>query len=303
MTGKSSQRVPNNVRDAHCQHCEQEVAAGRGQARTNRPNQSTMTTEQPPGESHKSETQEAENDDPTTQDAVADTTDTPSEKNDTEDAFAETMREYNSVALQYAKMNRRASAEHIELLLAAMPHTAARRRIVDLGCGAGRDVAAFLEHGRVDCVGVDGSEKMLAVARERCPGGIFEEQDLCALDLPERSFDGAYANASLQHVPTQSLPNALDGVFKCLKPGGVLLISTPLGKDAEGWSQARSREMRAWVAWRSRETLERFCGAAGFESVAVPTARVYEGSSFLATVWRRPDDDPLTIFRPRVKET
>ena len=165
-----------------------------------------------------------------------------------------------------------------------------RPQVVDLGCGAGRDYPAFAERG-IDYLGVDASEGMLTVARERFPEATFEAQDLCALDLPARSFDGAFANASLQHVPTPALPNALTSIYACLRPGGVLLISAPLGKDAEGWSQARSKETRAWVAWRSRETLERYCGAAGFESVTVPTVQSYEGSSFQVFVWRRPVDD------------
>ena len=257
------------------------------------------------------------------------------EDDKTQDAVEQTKHEYNSVAAQYSKMNRHASAEHVELLLAAMPRGVeeqrrradaeeliptikvhikeledagvnedelvearealakaqrdARRRVVDLGCGAGRDFPAFEERG-VDYLGVDASEGMLTVARERFPSANFEAQDLCALDLPERAFDGAFANASLQHVPTPALPNALTNIYACLRPGGVLLISAPLGKDAEGWSQARSKETRAWVAWRSRETLERYCGAAGFESVTVPTVQSYEGSSFQVFVWRRPVD-------------
>ena len=260
------------------------------------------------------------------------------EDDKTQEAVEQTKHEYDSVAAQYSKMNRHASAEHVELLLAAMPRgveeqrrrrdaeeliptikvhikeledagldeedenmvearTAlaaarrdARRRVVDLGCGAGRDFPAFDERG-IDYLGVDASEGMLTVARERFPEAAFEAQDLCALDLPARSFDGAFANASLQHVPTPALPKTLAAVYACLRPGGVLLISAPLGKDAEGWSQARSKETRAWVAWRSRETLERHCGAAGFESLTVPTVQSYEGSSFQVFVWRRPVDD------------
>ena len=168
------------------------------------------------------------------------------EKDKIQEAVAQTKHEYDSVAAQYSKMNRHASAEHVELLLAAMPRGVeeqrrrrdaeelvptikvhikeledagvnedelvearealakaqrdARRRVVDLGCGAGRDYPAFEERG-IDYLGVDASEGMLTVARERFPSANFEAQDLCALDLPARSFDGAFANASLQHVP------------------------------------------------------------------------------------------------------
>jgi SAM-dependent methyltransferase len=177
------------------------------------------------------------------------------EDDKTQEAVEQTKHEYNSVAAQYSKMNRHASAEHVELLLAAMPRGVAeqrrridaearipelqkldelqkrvefledagvqdeddedlveartalatarrdaRRRVVDLGCGAGRDYPAFEERG-VEYLGVDASEGMLTVARERFPDASFEAQDLCRLDLPARSFDGAFANASLQHVP------------------------------------------------------------------------------------------------------
>ena len=167
------------------------------------------------------------------------------EDDKTQDAVEQTKHEYDSVAAQYSKMNRHASAEHVELLLAAMPRGVAedrrrrdaedraaalkvhikeledaganedelveartalaaarrdaRRRGVDLGCGAGRDFPAFQE-SNIDYLGVDASEGMLTVARERFPAANFEAQDLCALDLPERAFDGAFANASLQHV-------------------------------------------------------------------------------------------------------
>ena len=156
-------------------------------------------------------------------------------------ARARLKNEYDSVAAQYSKMNRHASAEHVELLLAAMPRGVeeqrrrrdaeelvptlkvhikeledagvnddelvearealakaqrdARRRVVDLGCGAGRDYPAF-EERNIDYLGVDASEGMLTVARERFPEATFEAQDLCALNLPERSFDGAFANTA-----------------------------------------------------------------------------------------------------------
>ena len=53
------------------------------------------------------------------------------EDDKTQEAVEQTKHEYNSVAAQYSKMNRHASAEHVELLLAAMPRglEEQRRRI------------------------------------------------------------------------------------------------------------------------------------------------------------------------------
>ncbi|MFB7543156.1 class I SAM-dependent methyltransferase [Streptomyces zaomyceticus] len=49
-------------------------------------------------------------------------------------------------------------------MLGAGPGT----RVVDVGCGAGRAVAELLER-EVEAVGVDPSERMIAVARGRWP--------------------------------------------------------------------------------------------------------------------------------------
>ena len=50
------------------------------------------------------------------------------EDDKTQDAVEQTKHEYDSVAAQYSKMNRHASAEHVELLLAAMPRGVEEQR-------------------------------------------------------------------------------------------------------------------------------------------------------------------------------
>ena len=50
------------------------------------------------------------------------------EDDNTQEAVEQTKHEYNSVAAQYSKMNRHASAEHVELLLAAMPRGVEEQR-------------------------------------------------------------------------------------------------------------------------------------------------------------------------------
>ena len=52
----------------------------------------------------------------------------------------------------------------------------AGRKVIDIGCGAGRDAAVFVERG-YDYIGVDLSEGMLKVAAERAPTGTFRQMD------------------------------------------------------------------------------------------------------------------------------
>ena len=79
-------------------------------------------------------------------------------------------------------------------------------RILDFGCGPGRDLAAFRSLGH-EAIGLEGSPPLAAMAREHGGCEVWE-QDFLALNLPAGRFDGIFANASLFHVPCQELPRA-----------------------------------------------------------------------------------------------
>ena len=159
--------------------------------------------------------------------------------------------------------------------------------IVDLGCAGGRDLIALTARG-CEAWGVEGSPAFCELARRAAPGCTVLEQDFVDMDLPAESFDGAFANASLFHVPSESLPDVLRRIFESLKPGGVFFASNAhgFGEDKEGWTDGRTPATRSWVCWLSEATWRRYCEAAGFTFLH----SYYRGSSkaFLATVWRKP---------------
>jgi trans-aconitate methyltransferase len=117
-------------------------------------------------------------------------------------------------------------SQNIQALLAAIVGTPPYR-ILDLGCGPGRDLIAFHNLGHV-VVGLDGCPEFVAMARS-VSGCEVWQQDMLAMTLPLASFDGVFANAVLFHVPSLALPGVLDRLHAALKPGGVLLASNPRG--------------------------------------------------------------------------
>ncbi len=164
--------------------------------------------------------------------------------------------------------------QHIE---ASAPLT-----LLDLGCGPGRDLATFAALGHV-AVGVEGAANLAAMARTNSGCEVWE-QNLLALDLPRRHFDGVFANAVLFHVPSQELPRVLGQLHATLKPGGVLFSSNPRGHDEEGWQGER------YGAYHDLETWRRFLTAAGFlelDHYYRPTGLPLEQQPWLASVWRR----------------
>jgi len=158
--------------------------------------------------------------------------------------------------------------------------------IVDLGCAGGRDLIALTARG-CEAWGVEGSPAFCELARRAAPGCTVLEQDFVDMDLPAETFDGAFANASLFHVPSEALPDVLRRIFESLKPGGVFFASNAhgFGEDKEGWTDGRTPATRSWVCWLSEATWRRYCEAAGFTFLH----SYYRGSSkaFLATVWRK----------------
>lgn len=156
--------------------------------------------------------------------------------------------------------------------------------ILDLGCGPGRDLAAFTGLGHT-AVGLEASPRLAQMARAYSRCEVWE-QDFLALDLPPDHFDGIFANAALFHVPRQELPRVLRELSATLKPGGVLFSSNPRGQNEEGWSGGR------YGSYHDLETWRRYVSAAGLielEHYYRPPGLPRAQQPWLATVWRRVD--------------
>jgi len=161
---------------------------------------------------------------------------------------------------------------------------AAPARVLDFGCGPGRDLVWFREQGHTP-IGLDGSERFVAMARAASGCEVWH-QDMLSLDLPPACFDGVFANASLFHVPAQELPRVLVQLHATLRPRGVLFTSNPraMGEDTEGWNGPRYGSYHSYERWRA------FLDAAGFDELRHyyrPDGKPRVEQPWLATVSRK----------------
>lgn len=100
-------------------------------------------------------------------------------------------------------------------------------RILDLGCGSGRDSLAFLKAGfSVDAV--DGSAEMVKAASELT--GLRVAHTTFADFEPKGEYDGIWACSSLLHVPAAELPAIVSKYAAALKPGGRFYLSFKIGE-------------------------------------------------------------------------
>jgi len=155
-------------------------------------------------------------------------------------------------------------------------------RILDFGCGPGRDLKAFANLGHAP-IGLDGTEAFVSMARADSGCEVWL-QDFLDLDLPDDYFDGIFANASLFHVPSEALPRVLGQLHAALKPAGVLFSSNPRGDNQEGWNGGRYGVYHDLASW------SRVMTRAGFtelEHYYRPEGLPREQQPWLASVWRK----------------
>lgn len=116
-----------------------------------------------------------------------------------------------------------------------LAHLPAGARILDLGCGAGRDSKASLDQG-YQVEAVDGSAAMCE-ATSNLTGKPALKILFAELDY-DQEFDAVWASASLLHVPSSEIELVLLKVRQTIKPGGYLYVSVKQG-SFEGWRNGR----------------------------------------------------------------
>jgi SAM-dependent methyltransferase/alkylhydroperoxidase family enzyme len=93
-------------------------------------------------------------------------------------------------------------------------------RLLDIACGAGLAVELAALRG-AECAGVDASERLIKVARDRSPNADLRVGDMHALPWDHDTFDVVTSFRGIWGTT----PKALDEARRVLKPGGRLGIT------------------------------------------------------------------------------
>ena len=174
-------------------------------------------------------------------------------------------------------------------------HAGGPLRIVDIGCGSGRDLVAFAADGHRP-VGVEPCAEFVRIARGRGAEVVhagFEELTRRGRGLLPASFadgaDGIFCLASLFHMALTEIPRILRALRALLRPAGVLLTTIP---TADRPSSARGTDGR-WCTALPLHDHERLLTSAGFELLeSDANLHIYNGVWGTCVV-RRPVIDDL----------
>lgn len=160
-----------------------------------------------------------------------------------------------------------------------------RARILDVGCGSGRDGKRFKELGHAVTLVEPSSElARLAELLVGQPVQLLRFQDL---EFNEE-FDGVWASASLLHVPRPEIDDVLGRLRRALRAGGVLYASF---KHGEG---ERVRNGRFFNSYTEESFAALIARHPGWEPLTHLLARdvrtTHRGEVWLNVLLRRVDD-------------
>jgi methionine biosynthesis protein MetW len=153
-------------------------------------------------------------------------------------------------------------------------------RVLDIGCGFGESLGYHRQRG-CDAHGVEADRNILRVAQRHglnVKVGLFDPDQ-----YKPASFDVVTMDQVLEHVSQPA--QVLRGVYRVLKPGGTLVLSTP---NADGWGARLFG--RRWIHWHapyhlqffSRSSMAALARECGFD---VETRATVTNSAWLDFQW------------------
>ncbi len=139
----------------------------------------------------------------------------------------ETVKTYERIARKYHSIHK--NPQEIAWLLDRFLKMVKGKKVLDIGCGNGRDTKYMSEKG-FDVTGIDLSSNMLKIAEKFAPKAKFYRMDMRKIGFKDKSFDGLWALSSFMHIPKSQAYQTLEEFRRVLKDDGIMLVSVPEGK-------------------------------------------------------------------------
>ncbi len=170
---------------------------------------------------------------------------------------------YNLAAGTYAaQRDHFKNLPYLQRLLDLLPTGAA---ILDLGCGSGVPVDAFLvEHG-FTVTGIDVAEQQIELARQQVPRATYLVQDMAALEPGAFQVDAVVSFYAIFHIPREAHADLFRTLRSFLPEQGLLLV-TMGSDDWEGTDEDFHGVKMAWSHYAPK-TNRRIIEVAGYEVV------------------------------------
>lgn len=177
-----------------------------------------------------------------------------------------TLNSYDECANEYAKSTE-ALHPHVQAkkFVKMLPKHA---KILDIGCGPGRDAKVFEEQG-LKVVGIDFSAKMIELAKQYTRQAEFHVMDIEKLAFPRDTFDGVWASASFLHISKKNILQVFENIHALLKREGIFYLSVKQGSGEMLAPDARYENRQKFWSFFEEEEIITLLKEAGFEVLEI----------------------------------
>ena len=138
--------------------------------------------------------------------------------------------------------------------------------LLDAGCGTGWFSKAAVERG-ANVTSMDLGENLLGKVKEKCNstrvvGSILE------MPFEDNFFDIVVSSEVIEHTP--DLEKAIREIYRVLKPGGIMILSTPNHFWIWSLKLAELFKLRPYQGlenWTSKNKMKKYLNKSGFKNI------------------------------------
>jgi SAM-dependent methyltransferase len=143
-----------------------------------------------------------------------------------------------------------------------------RARVLDAACGPG-PVSRYLMAQRpdLDLLGIDLAPRMVELARAAVPSARFAVHDCRRLADLRMQFEGIICAFGLPYLSTEEATAFIRAAGQALGPGGVLYLSTMLGKPEDSGFQRASTGDQIYITYHPEKQILSSLHGCGFKVV------------------------------------
>ena len=179
-----------------------------------------------------------------------------------------------------------------EILKIAKPFLNPHGENLDYGCGGGSLMEYLFENG-ISCAGLDSSPESLEIVKKNFSGNPLYKGVVLATvppyDIKEGTYDFIFCVETVEHLFWDRLPSVFSEMYRMLKPGGYVFITTPFKENLDkykvicpdcGASFHRVQHMNTF----SIESLSNLMEGAGFKTIECKNTLFQKGKSLFHQV-------------------
>lgn len=163
------------------------------------------------------------------------------------------------------------NARQCESLVFVAQEDVANKNILDIGCGFGWSMLAFLDRGAAKTVGIEITEADLEAARKSIShkNASFVSGSAIKLSFDSEEFNTIVSWEVIEHIPKATETIMFKEAYRVLKPGWVFYLSTPF--DA---SLSKIFDPAWWLIGHRHYSKERLAGCAQAQGFDIVETRI-----------------------------